>query len=369
MWIVWLMGFIALPIIGVGYVSWHIWQLLPLSDLWRWVVIGVYGAMVLMMFAGFTGIIEHLPMRWATVVYDVGNSQIVVLLYLVLLFALLDILVLLHLIPKTLLHANVYMSLGIIFFMTAFLLYGNWHYLNKYRQELFLTTDKIVSNVFNKKDKKIVLLSDLHLGYHNRRKELSRWVDIINAEHPDLILIGGDIIDISVRPLLEENMAEEFRRLEAPIYACLGNHEYYSGEPKAQKFYKEAGITLLRDSVAIVDGVNIIGRDDRTNEHRLSLQQLIANADPQNYTILLDHQPYHLEEAENAGVDFQFSGHTHDGQVWPISWLTKMMYEKSFGYIKKDNTDYYISSGMGIWGAKFRIGTRSEYIVATLRHR
>ena len=126
---------------------------------------------------------------------------------------------------------------------------------------------------------------------------------------------------------------------------------------------------MLRDSVAIVDGVNIIGRDDRTNEHRLSLQQLIANADPQNYTILLDHQPYHLEEAENAGVDFQFSGHTHDGQVWPISWLTKMMYEKSFGYIKKDNTDYYISSGMGIWGAKFRIGTRSEYIVATLRHR
>ena len=67
---------------------------------------------------------------------------------------------------------------------------------------------------------------DLHLGYHNRRKELSRWVDIINAEHPDLILIGGDIIDISVRPLLEENMAAELRRLKAPVYACLGNHEY-----------------------------------------------------------------------------------------------------------------------------------------------
>lgn len=368
MWIVWLMGFIVLPIIGMGYVLWHIWQLLPLPDLWRWVVMGVFAAMMLMMFAGFTGIIEHLPMKWARAVYNIGNSQIVVLLYLVMLFALLDILVLLHVLPRDLLHANAYTFMGITFFMTALLLYGNWHYRDKYRQELFLTTSKKVSDISNKEDKKIVLLSDLHLGYHNRREELSRWVDIINAEHPDLILIGGDIIDISVRPLLEENMAAEFRRLDAPVYACLGNHEYYSGEPKAQKFYETAGITLLRDSVAVVDGINIIGRDDRTNERRLALQQLMAHAAPGNYTILLDHQPYHLEEAENMEVDFQFSGHTHDGQVWPISWITRSMYEKSFGYLKKRNTDYYISSGMGIWGAKYRIGTRSEYIVATLRH-
>lgn len=81
---------------------------------------------------------------------------------------------------------------------------------------------------------------------------------------------------------------------------------------------------------------------------------------------LLDHQPYHLEEAERAGIDFQFSGHTHDGQVWPISWLTRTMYEKSFGYTRRGSTEYYVSSGMGIWGPKFRIGTRSEYVVATL---
>ncbi len=364
--IVWLLGFLVLPVLGMGYVLWHIWQLLPLPTLWKWIVSGAFGAMMLMMFAGFTGVIERLPLGAATAIYKAGNSQIIVLLYLALLFLLLDILVCLHLIPKSLLHDSAFTSVSIVFFMTALLSYGNWHYRNKYRQELFLSTNKTVSNV-SKNDKKIILLSDLHLGYHNRRKEFSRWVDIINSEHPDLILIGGDIIDISTRPLLEENMAEEFRRLEAPVYACLGNHEYYSGEPKAQKFYEDAGITLLRDSVAIVDGINIIGRDDRTNGHRLSLRQLMEHTAPENYTILLDHQPYHLEEAEIAGVDFQFSGHTHYGQVWPISWLTRTMYEKSFGYLKKGNTDYYISSGMGIWGANYRIGTRSEYIVATLR--
>lgn len=68
---------------------------------------------------------------------------------------------------------------------------------------------------------------------------------MINAEQPDLILIAGDIIDNSVRPLMEENVAAEFHRLTAPVYACLGNHEYYSNQPKARRFYREAGITLL----------------------------------------------------------------------------------------------------------------------------
>lgn len=84
-------------------------------------------------------------------------------------------------------------------------------------------------------------------------------------------------------------------------------------------------------------------------------------------TIVPDHQPYHLEDAEAAGADFQFSGHTHHGQVWPGNWLTDAMYEKAFGPHQRGKTRYYISSGLGIWGGKFRIGTRSEYIVLKLR--
>ncbi len=81
------------------------------------------------------------------------------------------------------------------------------------------------------------------------------------------------------------------------------------------------------------------------------------------FTVLLDHQPYNLAEAEEAGIDFQFSGHTHRGQVWPISWVTDAMYEKSWGHHQRGSTRYYISSGLGIWGPKIRIGTRSEYLV------
>ena len=224
-----------------------------------------------------------------------------------------------------------------------------------------LTSEKVSKPV------KLVMMSDLHLGYHNRRDELHRWVDMINSEKPDLVLIAGDIIDGSMRPLKEQKMYEEFRRIKAPIYACIGNHEYYSGESGAQQFYQDAGIHLLQDSVAVIGDFCIIGRDDRTNIHRDSLEVIMKKANLTKYCILLDHQPYHLEQAEHHHVDFQFSGHTHHGQVWPISWITESIYECAFGPYKKGHTDYYISSGLGIWGGKFRIGTRSEYVVVTIR--
>jgi predicted MPP superfamily phosphohydrolase len=198
---------------------------------------------------------------------------------------------------------------------------------------------------------------------------------MINAEQPDLVLIAGDIIDMSMRPLLEENIAEEFRRLKAPVYACLGNHEYFSRTPLARQFYQDAGIRLLCDSAAVVDSsLVIVGRDDRTNRHRKELETLVKETrrqvdgqvrDP--YVILLDHQPYNLEKAEEAGIDFQLSGHTHRGQVWPISWITDAIYECSWGSHQRGDTRYYVSSGIGIWGGKFRIGSQSEYAVARLK--
>ena len=182
-----------------------------------------------------------------------------------------------------------------------------------------------------------------------------------------MILIAGDIIDISIRPIEEEKMAEEFRRLSAPIYACLGNHEYFSKVQQAREFYRAAGINLLIDSTAVVDSaLTIIGRDDRMNQNRKELAMLANQADKSTYTIVLDHQPYNLEKTEQCGIDFQLSGHTHRGQVWPISWITDAIYECSWGKWQRNNTNYYISSGLGIWGGKFRIGTQSEYVVATL---
>jgi len=361
----WMLAFTLLPLMAIAYISWHVWCLLPLSWIWKTLAIMLMVGSFLLMFAGIFRSTDKMPMPLATAVYEIGTSSIFILLYLFMLFVVLDLGRLVHLISRTLLYNNWWVTGGIAFFMIALFVYGHLHYKHKVREELTLKSEKVSKPV------KLVMVSDLHLGYHNQREEFHRWVDLINAEKPDLILIAGDIIDGSMRPLKDQKMYEEFHRLSAPIYACLGNHEYYSGEPDAQQFYRDANIHLLQDSATVVGDLCIIGRDDRTNIHRKSLGKIMEENSflitHSSFLILLDHQPYHLEQAERQHIDFQFSGHTHHGQVWPISWITESIYECAFGAHKRGHTNYYVSSGLGIWGGKFRIGTRSEYVVLNLQ--
>jgi hypothetical protein len=361
----WMLAFTLLPLLAIAYISWHVWCLLPLSWTWKTLAIVLMAGSFLLMFAGIFRSTDKMPMPLATAIYEIGTSSIFILLYLFMLFVVLDLGRLVRLISRTLLYNNWWMTGGITVFMVALFVYGHLHYKHKVREELTLKSEKVSKPV------KLVMVSDLHLGYHNQREEFHRWVDLINAEKPDVILIAGDIIDGSMRPLRDQKMYEEFHRLSAPVYACPGNHEYFSGEPEAQQFYRDAGIHLLQDTATVVGDLCIIGRDDRTNIHRKSLGKIMEEnsflTPHSSFLILLDHQPYHLEQAERQHIDFQFSGHTHHGQVWPISWITESIYECAFGAHKRGHTNYYVSSGLGIWGGKFRIGTRSEYVVLNLQ--
>ena len=357
----WMLIFWVLPLLAIIYVAWHVWTLLPLAGVWKSQVILVGIFCVALLFMNFGRKFDNMPLSIAQAAYEIGTSSVIVLLYLVILFLVLDLGRLVRLVPKAFLYHNGYVSLGLFLLIFGLFLYGNLHYYNKVRVPLQLKSLKPLPREY-----KLVMLSDLHLGYHNPRRELARWVDLVNAEHPDFILIAGDIIDGSMRPLIEERMSEEFHRLNAPIYACLGNHEFYAGHPESKQFYQDAGIHLLIDETAVIDScIVIVGRDDRSNMRRKPIKDLMDNKNL--YSIVLDHQPYNLDRAEAAGVDFQLSGHTHRGQVWPISWITDRIYECSWGSHQRGNTRFYISSGIGIWGGKFRIGTQSEYVVATLR--
>ena len=120
----------------------------------------------------------------------------------------------------------------------------------------------------------VVLASDLHIGYHNRKPELARWENLINAEKTNLILFGGDVIDLSLRPVIEGNYQDEFHRLEAPVMTVLGNHEFYGDLDRARQFFKDADIQLLKDSVAHFKGVDIIGRNDRTSRERAEINRI-----------------------------------------------------------------------------------------------
>ena len=341
-----------------GYVAWHVWRILPFSTPVKGIILALMLACLACMVLQFMS--DGLPLGVATAMYEIGNSWLVIMFYLLLAFLLLDIGRLVHLVPASLLRDGG-VSAAIAAIMLVTFIGGNIHYHHKQRREICLTTDKPLPRPV-----RIVMLSDLHAGFHNRRAEVGRWVDMINAEKPDLILIAGDLIDGNVRPLLAQGTAEELRRLRAPAYACLGNHEYITGINRAIDFIGQTGIVLLRDTTATIDGVAIVGRDDRTNRHRKTVGQLMQGVNAAGYVIMLDHQPFQLEQAEQGGVDLQLSGHTHRGQVWPLNWVTRAMYECDYGSYRRGKTDYYVSSGMGIWGGKFRIGTSSEYAVITI---
>ena len=195
-------------------------------------------------------------------------------------------------------------------------------------------------------------------------------MNLVNAQKPDVILLAGDIFDEDLGPVIKKDMGKLLSKLEAPmgVYAVTGNHEYIGGVSQAVKYLKDHGITVLQDSVAVTEMFNIVGRDDRQSKvmggkPRKELASFMQNVNLNKFTVLLDHQPYHLNEAVENGIDLQISGHTHHGQLWPLSYITKSIFEVSRGYKKKDNTHIIVSTGYGTWGPPIRIGNRPEILL------
>ena len=215
-----------------------------------------------------------------------------------------------------------------------------------------------------------VVLSDLHLSTINGEKLLSQIVAKLNELKTDVVFIPGDIVDDRAETLKSEGIGVSLSKIKSKygVFASTGNHEYINGINGTSKFITENGITLIRDSsLLIADSFILAARDDASKnsfakQRRKSLEEIISNAN-QNYPIiLLDHTPFRLEEAEINGISLQLSGHTHHGQMFPLNFITKLIYEVSWGYKKKDNTHYYVSCGVGTWGPPVRLGSESEIV-------
>ncbi len=301
-----------------------------------------------------------MPVWISHTMYEVGTGWLIFTLYMVLFLLLFDILKLF----RVSFNYGFLLSLLLTFILLG---YGYYNYRHPKTNIIDIALDK--PHTSDRKPIKIVAVSDIHLGNGTGKTALKQYVKMINEQNPDLILIAGDLIDNSVIPLYAENMAEELSELKAPlgIYMVAGNHEYISGINESIRFIQSTPIRLLRDSVVTLpNGIQLIGRDDRSNHSRRSLQELMANVKKDQPIVLLDHQPYELEETEKAGIDLQFSGHTHHGQVWPMSLVTDYVYAQSHGYRQWGNSHIYVSSGLSLWGPPFRIGTESEMVVFQL---
>ena len=193
----------------------------------------------------------------------------------------------------------------------------------------------------------------------------------IYSSDSEAIFVAGDIINMSAlsdytfyKGILEEERTDNAKN----IYYALGNHEYISGIEESLDFLEKTPITVLRDSVVTLScGLQIAGNDDYGKPEHVGIGSLIGQADMTRPFLLLDHFPGSVAYNSTLGVDIQFSGHTHGGQIWPGNYIVDMLYEQSSGGKWWDKTFVYVSSGLSLWGPPFRIGTDSDMLVLKVR--
>ncbi len=218
---------------------------------------------------------------------------------------------------------------------------------------------------------KIVQISDLHLGSIKGERFLKNVVKKVNEQKPDIVVITGDIIDTDGKK--EEGFKKIFREIKAPkgVFAVLGNHEYYHGAEKNPMFFEESGMKLLRNqNVEVMDGLIVSGVEDLSSKKHFGkgedfLAKALENR-KEGFNILLSHSPLEVERASEMGVNLMLSGHTHNGQIWPFNFFSKIFYPYNYGRFKIKNMDLIVTLGTGTWGPPMRLFRTSEIVVMEL---
>jgi uncharacterized protein len=221
---------------------------------------------------------------------------------------------------------------------------------------------------------RVAAVSDIHLGSIIRKRSMKKLSQMLDRMKPDVVFLLGDIVDGELGPVLRDDLLKYFTwpRTKDGLYAITGNHEFIGGAKRTIPYIESKGIRILKDEKVILPGgIVLIGRLDRDSKRffgkeRLPLAELMKDVDRTYPVIVLDHQPVNLEETEKNGVDLQLSGHTHNGQFWPLNYITRKIYEVSYGYRKKGNSQIIVSSGFGLWGPRIRSGSRSEVLLINI---
>jgi len=313
---------------------------------------------------------ERLPLGLSFVFEQVGGYWMILFTYILAAVLFGDLLRItnhfFHIFPEWVIRNYPNAKLGyfaaVILFLVTISLIG----FNRFSHPTTVELDLSTSNGSNLSGQlTAVIASDLHLGNVVRKGRLIKWVELINRQNPDIIFLAGDVFDHSYRAVESQEMGKELGRLHARfgVYAIPGNHDYYTGIDRALNYLRHNGIQILRDTTVIIDNrFALIGRDDLTNRNRKSLETLMNDLNTNLPKIVLDHQPHSMEESVANHIDLHLSGHTHNGQIFPFNRIVSRIYDLGYGYRKTGNTHFYVSSGIGLWGAPIRLGTQSEIV-------
>jgi uncharacterized protein len=247
-------------------------------------------------------------------------------------------------------------------------IHGAW---KAFQPEIKEITVKIPNLPDEWKGKKIIHLSDVHLGQVYRENFMRKVAKKVNSKDPEIVLITGDLfdgmdgdLDSTIKPL-------DTIHAKKGIFFVTGNHETYLGLEKTYATLQKTRIKILEDEVVDVNGIKIIGISYpprmETKNITATLQKM-KDAYYEKPNILLFHSPVQIDEISQAGINLQLCGHTHKGQIFPLNLITKIIY-RGYDYGLHTIGDYnlYVSSGVGTWGPSMRTGNSPEIVSITLK--
>lgn len=251
-----------------------------------------------------------------------------------------------------------------------------------YNMSHIVKTEYAVSSAKLKEDRVLVLLTDIHYGTVQNPQVLQRKIQEINRLNPDVVVLGGDIVEEGAS---REEMEQAFQMLGElqsayGTYYIYGNHDrqLYADHRAGGRAYTEDqliqaiesnGIAILRDQkIELGPDLTLAGREDASYPGgRASAAELLAGADPDRFLIVADHQPVDVSQNAALGADLQLSGHTHAGKIFPAGLLTERIFGFSYGQYWQDGCCVVVSSGVAGWGFPIRTEKRCEYVVIHLK--
>jgi hypothetical protein len=305
----------------------------------------------------------------ARVLSSIADYLLPFFLYLFLFVLLLDFLLLVNLlfriVPREKIKSRPFRSggLAVIVFCSLVVVVAGIINFNTIRTTKYQIT--IPGKLSETSHLRIAFVSDFHLQEGTGFHFLEKFAEKIDSIKPDLMLFGGDIVEGDSK---DENM-ECFERIFSNIktrfgvYGVLGNHEYYARQDKGN-FFSKSGIVILSDSIIVVDSSFIlVGRNDSHTRTRKSVEEILRVIRDSLPLILIDHRPTEIDLISKTSTDVVLSGHTHNGQLFPINLITRKIYELSYGYMKKGETHFFVSSGIRLWGPPVRTTGKSEIMV------
>jgi predicted MPP superfamily phosphohydrolase len=215
---------------------------------------------------------------------------------------------------------------------------------------------------------RIAFVADFHIQQNTSIQFVEQFVRKVNALKPDILLYGGDIVEGDRENETTEAVEATLRSISTKYgaFGVVGNHEFYGGQEQGT-FFRRSGIILLCDTIVKIDSsFCLAGRYDQHFGHRKTINEILESTSPDLPVILMDHRPTQLQEVSQTAVDVQFSGHTHNGQLFPLNYILNRMYELSWGYKRIRNTHFFVTSGLRLWGPPVKTAGKSEIMLVDI---